>query len=163
MALPTVTMTAAESAFIQKVIGVYTPPGESPTPVNFVSDLVDYEGENEIIKTKFPGADLKLRNIRIDQVSSEEAFSLKLLDLKKVTDILGGLNGFKQGGTVKLFLLDPKDATGKVRIQTDAFLCSVERTGGVKFGGKEASSATLKFTSLKDSDVVLTFNGDVPA
>jgi hypothetical protein len=163
MPLPTVTQTAAQTVFTNKVYAVWTPPGVSPTKVNMVADLVDYDGSSDIKDTLFPGDDGLLRPLRRDQTKSEESFMLKLYDLEKVKAILGGLNGFVDGGKLQLFITDPKDASGKVRLQTDDFPCSAQRDGQVKFGGQEASTATLKFVSTKTSAISFTFNGDVPA
>lgn len=163
MPLPSAPLVAAKTVFTNKVIAKYTPPGVSPTAVDFEADLVDYDGSTEIKELLFPGTDGILRPLRRDQTKADESFTIKCYDLEKVKAILGGLNGFVDGGTIVIYITDPKDASGKVRISTDVFTCSVQREGQVKFGGQEYSSANLKFTSTKTSAVTFNFDANVPA
>lgn len=164
MPLPSAPLTAAKTVFTNKVIVKFTPPGSSPTAVDMEADLVDYDGSNEIKELLFPGNDGILRPLRRDLTKADESFTLKCYDLEKVKAVLGGsLNGFVDGGTVVIYITDPKDAAGKVRVSTDVFTCSVQREGQVKFGGQEYSSANLKFTSTKTSGVTFSFDANVPA
>lgn len=161
MSAPTVTQVAADLVHGVRSYLRYTPSGESPTPIEVLTTLVSYEGANETIKNLVPGTDNILRPNRESQKSSEEAFIIDMRELKLVLSLLGGLNKLRKGGTAQLWIYDPDDVAGKVKIKTNAFACSLKREGGsIDFGADDFAMTKVRITNLSGADVVLTIDGD---
>ena len=125
------------------------------SPVEMISMMVDYEGQNETILNLAPGADSIARPNRESQKSSQEAFTFDLVEISKVITLLGGLNKVIKG-VVEIWVYDPDDASGVAKLRTNAFACSAKRVGNVGFGGDDFSKTQVKYLNLSGADVDIT-------
>jgi hypothetical protein len=158
-AIPAAALAIANTVFAARGVLSYTPEGGDA--LVFLCDLVDYDGTAEVSELKFPGTDGVLRPLRRDLSESSESLALKCYDLDKVKDALGGsLNGLTTG-SAELWIRDPKDAAGKVRLYAAPFACTAQRDGQVKFGEKTYSSATLKFTNTSTDPIDFQLNAEL--
>jgi hypothetical protein len=157
--IPTVTLAVENTTFATSSVLRFIPEGKTEADaVDFLVDLVDYDGTQEISELLFPSAkDGKLRPIRRDGNTDSESVTLKCYDLEKVKDMLGGLNGLADG-TAEIWIRDPKSPKTQVRLYAAPFACSVQRDGQVKFGEKTYSSANLKYTNTSGDPIDFRFN-----
>lgn len=159
MPAPTVTPIPADTIHAVRCYLRFTPTGESPTAIDMLTALVDYEGTNETIKNMAPGADNVLRPNRESQKSSEEAIVVEGGELKKVLSLLGGLNKLRKG-SAEVWIYDPDDAAGKVKVKIAAFACSLKRDGNVTFSADDFSKMRVRVTNLSGQDLALTLDAD---
>lgn len=160
MSAPTATQTPADLVHGVRSYIRYTP--SAGDPIELLCTLTSYEGNLETIKNMVPGTDNVLRPNRESQKSSEEAFIIDAKELKKVHELLGGgFNKLRKGGTVQLWIYDPDDASGKVKIKTNIFACSLKRDGGtIDFGADDFAATKVRITNLSGADVTTTFDGN---
>jgi hypothetical protein len=158
--IPAAALDIANTVYAARGILSYTP-ADGGAPFIFLCDLVDYDGSAEVSELKFPGDDGVLRPLRRDLAESSESLALKCYDLEKVIDALGGsLNGLSNG-TAELWVRDPQDAAGHVRLYAAPFACSAQRDGQVKFGEKTYSYGTLKFTNTSPAPIAFQLNAEI--
>lgn len=134
--------------------------GVAGTPVEAVTKMLDNDASNELAKRMRPGADGVLRPDRIVRKSAEESFSFEIEELKKGAAFLGGnrLNGLVKG-TFTIWITDPDDLDGKVKLKSEEFAGVITREGNMAFND-DFSKMKLKVTSSADHDIVFAFDGN---
>ncbi|ACB76703.1 hypothetical protein [Opitutus terrae] len=164
MARPAVEFSAADIVIGHTSILQLTPPGAEPTPVNLKSKLVDYDGNNEILRAKFPDATGVKRTRKVKRIGATEMFIVETKEFKKVVTLLAGkMTAVIDTHTAQLWVCDYDDAAGDSAIVTDAFPCAFYRQNGqnrfAAEGGDDAgTSATIVVEAMKDGDVILSID-----
>lgn len=161
MALPEATFSPSDVVIGHtSLIQLIHPTG--PTTTNLKVKVLDYDGENELLRIVFPDTNGVKRTRKVVRVGSKEMLKVETREWKKVVTLLGGkLTDAIEFTSAQLWVRDHDDASGSVALKTDAFACSVYReSGSNRFaaeGGDDAgTTVTLVIESLKDGDITIT-------
>jgi hypothetical protein len=121
------------------------------------SKVVDHDIDQKTEQLKAPDDNGVLRTVAEVLTEQTETFKFEVLEAKRLPDwFAGGLAGQLTGKTCQIWSRDPRDASGKVALKSEAFPCSIIRDGGLKLGDGTFSKATLKITSNKEGVVIFT-------
>ena len=101
----------------------------------------------------------------VDDVPVEAEETMTAVDIEEIDamlNLLVGLGGHLHG-VATLYLRDPRDAAGTVRLQTNTFDCTVRRPDGpIRIGGADFSKTSLVFTSLSGAPITWLPDADAP-
>ena len=135
----------------------FTPAGGAVVKISCSKIQPDPKLSTSVLKQ--PAADNV--NREVDEVPTDAEETITLVDvseLDKVFAALGGMNGLVKG-TALLYVADPRDAAGKVRViigvdgaapnTPTAFACSIKKPdGAVDIGGTDWSKVSLTVRNL---------------
>lgn len=165
MALPSIAFSPSDVVIGHtSILQLIHPTG--PTTTNIKVKVVDYDGENELLRVSFPDADGVKRTRKIRRVGSKEMLKIETREWKKIVTLFAGkLTAAVEFTSAQLWVRDQDDASGKVALKTDAFACSAYRENGAnRFaaeGGDDAgTTVTLVIESIKDGDITITNDAD---
>jgi hypothetical protein len=125
-----------------------TPAGGSLTKIS--CKVVRIKGDLQTLLLKQPDSANVIR--AVDEVPIEADEAIMLTDIEEIDSVLSVLGSKLTGfikGTAKLYIRDPRDATGVVRYMLTkaagaAFECSLKRVDGeVQFGGGDWAKNSL--------------------
>lgn len=161
MALPEVTFSPSDVVIGHtSILQLIHPTG--PTTTNIKVKVVDYDGENELLRIAFPDANGVKRTRKVIRAGSKEMFKFETKEWKKVVTLLGGkLTDVIEFTSAQVWIRDHDDASGSVALKTDAFASAGYRENGsnrfAAEGGDDAgTTVTLVIESLKDGDITIT-------
>jgi hypothetical protein len=159
MLIPTATFDDAETVVGRQSIIQITPTGGSAA--NLLVDFVSHDPGLELADYQAPGASNgPAYTPRSWEKSRKEVMKFRTKQIGKVISLLGSLSA-KKTGTCLALIRDPADETGKVRLSTDAFACTVCRDPGeASFSPDSPTEITLVVASNKDGPITFTKNAD---
>jgi len=150
-AIPAASIDKLMTAFSVKSVIQITP--ASGSPVSFATDELTKSVKNETKPLEFPGDDGVVTTVRKEQTKREETYAFKSKEPGKVMELFGGTNKLIDG-KVRIWEMDPKDASGTCRCASEEFDASIEIDGDVKAGGGDYETWGIKITSLKTGGAV---------
>jgi len=154
----------------KKVLGrwahfVYTPAGVAPTPVNLRGRLCNMTADLKTLLSKSPDdAEGVLRADDEFPLEADESFTLAdIEEFETVVAALGGLTKMAKGGTGILYIRQPGDATGKIRLASSSFKCSMKKpTGAVKLAGEDFAKTSVEIVNLSGAEITFTSAATLP-
>ena len=154
MALPTTTFAAADTIIPRKTFAAWeTLQADGTTysdAIELIGKMFNMDVQTEEVKREVPDASGYLRPDRIEVTKMTNIFKFELEDVKKAKDIFpGGLAGGMVTGRVQFWVVDPKDASTKCAIKSNAMKATVKLDGGLNLNAGEVSKVTLTFEALE--------------
>ena len=153
----------------KKVLGrwahlVYTPAGVSPTLVHIRARLCNLTADLKTVLSKSPDSIGVLRADGEQPLEADESFTLAdIEEFETVVTALGGLTSMKTGGTAVLYLRQPDDASGKMRIATGSFKCSLKKPkGDVKLAGDDFAKTSIEVVNLSGAELTFSYAATDP-
>lgn len=162
MAFPSVTYSPTDVVIGHTSLILLTPSVGTAVPLK--CKVLDYDGENELLRKKFPDTDGVARVRAVRRSGATEMFLVETREYKKLVTLLGGaMTKPVDFSTAQVWIRDYDDAATKTALKTDAFSATVYRQNGANrfeaAGGDDAGTPiVLVIESTKDGDVTFTID-----